>query len=155
MLSSACSTASPPFRERTQDHRCLRVLVVDDDPDAADSLMMLLRVFGHQVSVARDGPAALRLACEDVPELMLVDVELPGMDGCELARRARQMREFREVVLVAFTGYGRDEDRRRTLGAGFDHHLTKPVDPAALRELLAHPAALRELLARRTGAVRP
>ena len=141
MLSSA---PSPSFREGTPDHGCLRVLVVDDDPDAADSLMMLLRVFGHQVRVARDGPTALRLACEDVPELMLVDVGLPGMDGCELARRARQMRELREVVLVAFTGYGRDEDRRRTLGAGFDHHLTKPVDPGALRELPA----------RRKGATR-
>ena len=74
MVSSACSSTapSPPFRERTQDHGCLRVLVVDDDPDAADSLMMLLRVFGHQVRVARDGPTALRLACEDVPELMRI-----------------------------------------------------------------------------------
>jgi CheY-like chemotaxis protein len=153
MLSSA--TPSLPFRERTQDHGCLRVLVVDDDSDAADSLMMLLEVFGHHVRVARDGSTALQLACEDVPTLMLVDVGLPGMDGCELARRARQMRELRDVVLVAFTGSGRDEDRHRTLGAGFDLHLTKPVDPADLRELLAHPAVLRELLARRTGAVRP
>jgi CheY-like chemotaxis protein len=145
MLSSACGTApSSPFRDRTQDHRCLRVLVVDDDSDAAESLMMLLRVFGHQVRVARDGPTALRLACEDVPELMLVDVGLPGMDGCELARRARQIRELRGVVLIAFTGYGRDEDRQRTLGAGFDLHLTKPVDPAALQELLArHTRAVR------------
>jgi CheY-like chemotaxis protein len=113
------------------------VLVVDDNADAAESLMMLLEVLGHQVRVARDGPTVLRLACEDVPELMLVDVGLPGMDGCELARRARQTPELREVVLVAFTGYGRDEDRRRTLGAGSDLHLTKPVDPADLRELLA------------------
>ena len=146
MLSSACSTApSPPFRERAQDHGCLRVLVVDDDSDAADSLMMLLEIFGHQVRVARDGPTALDLACADVPELMLIDLELPGMDGCEVARRARRTPELREVWLVAFTGCGRDEDHRRTFEAGFDQHLTKPVDPAALGELLA----------RRTGAVRP
>ena len=138
MVSSACSsnTPSPPFCGRTQDQGRLRVLIVDDDADAGESLMMLLEVFGHQVRVARDGPTALELACEDIPELMLVDIGLPGMDGCELARRARRMRELRDVVLVAFTGYGRDEDHRRTLGAGFDHHLTKPVDPALLRELL-------------------
>ena len=72
----------------------------------------------------------------DVPELMLVDIGLPGMDGCEVARRARRTPELQEIELVAFTGYGRDEDHRRTFEAGFDHHLTKPVDPAALRELL-------------------
>ena len=138
MLSSAGGTApSPPFSEPTQDHPCLRVLVVDDDSDAADSLMMLLEAFGHQVRVARDGPTALELACADVPEVMLVDIGLSGMDGCELTRRVRRTPELRCVVLVAFTGYGRDEDRQRTLGAGFDLHLTKPVDPASLRELLA------------------
>jgi len=133
------------FRDGTRAEGCLRVLVVEDNPDVAESLMMLLGVFGHDVRVARDGPTALRLACADVPELMLVDIGLPGMDGCEMARRARRTPELREVELVAITGYGSDEDRRRTLGAGFDHHLTKPVDPAALRKLLA----------RRTGAARP
>jgi len=138
MVSSACSSApSSPPGERTQDHRCLRVLVVDDDSDAADSLMMLLKIFGHEVRVARDGPTALDLACADVPELMLVDLGLPGMGGCEVAWRARRTPELQEVVLVAFTGYGREEDQRRTFEAGFDHHLTKPVDPAALQELVA------------------
>ena len=144
MSSSACSTApSPPFRERTQNHGCLRVLVVDDDSDSAASLTMLLECFGHQVRVARDGPAALELACVDVPEVMLVDIGLPGMDGCELARRARRTPELQCVVLVAFTGHGRDEDRQRTLGAGFDLHLTKPVDPVVLRELLGSHGAPR------------
>ena len=144
MVSSACSTApSPPFRERTQERGCLRVLVVDDNIEAAESLMMLLEVFGHQVRVARDGPTALRRACEDVPEVMLVDIGLPGMDGCEVARGARRIPELREVWLVAFTGYGSDEDRQRTLGAGFDLHLTKPVDPAVLRELLRSHGAAR------------
>jgi CheY-like chemotaxis protein len=80
--------------------------------------MMLLKIFGHQVRVARDGPTALQLACADVPELMLVDLKLPGMDGCEVARRARRTPELQEVVLVAFTGYGRDEDYRRTFRSG-------------------------------------
>ena len=112
------------------------MLVVDDDSDAAESLMRLLEVFGHEVRVARDGPAALELACADVPDVMLVDVGLPGMDGCEIARRARLTPALREVWLVAFTGYGSDGDRQRTLVAGFDLHLTKPVDPTSLRVLL-------------------
>jgi CheY-like chemotaxis protein len=121
------------------------VLVVDDNADAAESLRMLLELFGHRVRVARDGPSALELACADVPEVMLVDIGLPGMDGCEVALGARRTPALRDVWLVALTGWGRDEDRRRTLVAGFDLHLTKPVDPAALRKLLA----------RRTGAARP
>jgi two-component system CheB/CheR fusion protein len=129
--------ASSPSLAEERESTHLRVLVVEDDPDAAESLMTLLQVFGHQVRVARDGPTAIRFACADVPDLMLVDVGLPGMDGCEVARRARRTPELREVSLVAFTGYGSDEDHRRTLGAGFDLHLTKPVDPADLRELLA------------------
>lgn len=120
----------------TRDPHSLRVLLVEDDPDVAESLLMLLELFGHQVSVARDGPTALRLASADVPDLILVDVGLPGMDGCELARRARRMPELRGVWLVAVTGFGSDEDQRRTRAAGFDLHLVKPMDPADLRELL-------------------
>jgi len=137
MRESEPAASSRPILAQTRDSQCLRVLVVEDNPDAAESLMMLLQVSGHQVSIARDGPTAIRLACADVPDLMLVDVGLPGMDGCEVARRARRTPELREVWLVAFTGYGSDEDHRRTLGAGFDLHLTKPVNPADLRELLA------------------
>jgi len=120
----------------TRDPRSLRVLLVEDDPDGAESLMLLLQRFGHQVSVARDGPTAIRLASADVPDLMLVDLGLPGMDGCELARRARQMPELRGVWLVALTGFGCDEDRRRTRAAGFDLHLLKSMDPMDLRKLL-------------------
>ena len=114
----------------------LRVLLIEDDPDGAASMMLLLQLFGHHVSVARDGPTALRLASADVPDLMLVDLGLPGMDGCELVRRARQTPALRGVWLVALTGFGRDEDRRLTRAAGFDLHLLKPVDPEHLRKLL-------------------
>jgi CheY-like chemotaxis protein len=120
------------------------VLVVDDDSDAAESLRMLLERFGHRVRVARDGARSLQLACAEVPEVMLVDVGLPGLDGCEVARRVRRIPALRDVWLVALTGWGRDEDRQRTLAAGFDLHLTKPVDPANLRELLVrHSEAVR------------
>jgi len=120
-----------------RDRHGLRVLVVEDNVDAAEGLMMLLEVFGHRARVACDGPSALEAARAEVPDLMLVDIGLPGIDGYEVARRARQVPELRDVPLVALTGYGQDEDRRRALEAGFDHHLTKPVDPARLRKLVA------------------
>ncbi|MEB2345738.1 MAG: PAS domain S-box protein [Deltaproteobacteria bacterium] len=115
----------------------LRVLIVEDNADAAEGLMMLLEVFGHQVRVARDGPSALEAARGDPPDVMLVDIGLPGIDGYEVARRVRETPALGEVPLVALTGFGLEDDRRRALAAGFDHHLTKPVDPARLRKLLA------------------
>jgi PAS domain S-box-containing protein len=114
-----------------------RVLVVEDNVDAAEGLMMLLEVFGHEVRVARDGESALEAVRAEVPDLMLVDIGLPGLDGYEVARRARRRTELRDVPMVALTGFGQEEDRQRALAAGFDQHLTKPVDPVALRALLA------------------
>jgi PAS domain S-box-containing protein len=118
----------------------VRVMIVEDHTDAAESLAMLLELFGHQACAVGDGFAALERASAEVPDLMLVDVGLPGMDGYEFARRARETETLREVPLVALTGYARDEDRRRALAAGFDHHLAKPVDPTALRTLLGRVA---------------
>jgi PAS domain S-box-containing protein len=114
-----------------------RVLVVDDHVDAAESLAMLLRVQGHEVRVAHDGPAALRLAEADPPEIAFLDIGMPGMTGHELARRFREREGLRGVTLVAMTGWGQAEDRRRTSEAGFDHHLVKPADLDALQALLA------------------
>jgi signal transduction histidine kinase len=114
-----------------------RVLVVDDNADAADSLALLLRVDGHEVRVAYDGPAALQEAAAFRPEVVLLDIGLPRMDGYEVARRLRGQAELKEALLVAVTGYGQDEDRRRAEEAGFDAHLVKPTDPAVLHELLA------------------
>jgi PAS domain S-box-containing protein len=116
---------------------CRRVLVVDDNRDAAESLAVLLRHAGHEVRTAWDGPAALDLAPGFRPEVVLLDIGLPGMDGYEVARRLRGRPELEHVVLVAVTGYGQDEDRRRSGAAGFAYHLTKPVEPAALQRLLA------------------
>src|SRR5262249_38848592 len=103
-----------------------RVLLGEDNLDAAESLMMLLELLGHRVRVAHDGPTALEAARANVPDVMLVDIGLPGMDGYEVAQEVRQDAALRRVVLVALTGYGRDEDRARALAAGFDYHLVKP-----------------------------
>ncbi len=114
-----------------------RVLVVDDNLDAADSLALLLRVEGHEVQVCHDGPEALAAVDRFHPEVVLLDIGLPGMDGYEVARRLRGRSETEAALLVALTGYGQEEDVRRSLDAGFDHHFVKPADLAALSALFA------------------
>jgi CheY-like chemotaxis protein len=114
-----------------------RVLVVDDSPDAADSLALLLRLEGQEVGVAYDGPSALAQATAGPPDIAFLDLGMPQMDGYELARRFRADPALQGVVLVALTGWGQPEDRRRTAEAGFDHHLVKPVEPDLLHGLLA------------------
>ena len=121
--------------------RGLRVLVVEDNQDSAESLAELLGLWGHQVHVALDGVTALELAERHRPDVVLSDVGLPGMDGYELARRLRDGRGPARAVLVALTGYGRDDDKRRALEAGFDHHVVKPPDAGVLEELLRRVAA--------------
>ena len=114
-----------------------RVLVVDDNLDSAESLAVLLQMAGHEVQMAHDGPSALALAREYRPEIVLLDIGLPaGMDGYEVAQRMRPDAGPAGLVLVALTGYGQDEDRRRAAQAGFDHHLVKPVDVGHLTRLL-------------------
>jgi signal transduction histidine kinase/CheY-like chemotaxis protein len=119
-----------------------RVLVVDDNIDAAHGLAMLLRLLGHAVEVAQDGATALAIAQNWLPEIVLLDIGLPGMDGYEVARRLRQQPAMHDALLVALTGYGQEEDRRRSHEAGFDQHLVKPVDTNALQELLARAKAV-------------
>jgi two-component system CheB/CheR fusion protein len=114
--------------------RSLRVLVVDDNVDAARTLGELLRYLGHQVAVASDGPTALAAAATVAPELVLIDIGLPGMDGYALAAALRSAGHGL-AALIAVTGYGRDEDMKRSSEAGFDHHLVKPVDLAALQRI--------------------
>ena len=114
-----------------------RILVVDDNVDAADSLAMLLRFEGHEVSVAYHVTAALELARQHRPNIFLLDIGLPGTDGYALARQLRELTELRGARLIAITGYGLTEDRERGKAAGFDHHLVKPVDPEVLRALLS------------------
>ena len=114
----------------------LSVLVVDDNKDAAESLAMLLRTAGAEVRVAHDGPTALEEFERCESHVVLLDIGMPDMDGCEVARRLREISRPDRVALVALTGWGQDEDRRRVREAGFDHHLVKPVDLASLQALL-------------------
>jgi signal transduction histidine kinase len=113
-----------------------RVLVVEDNVDSARTLGMLLEIMGHEVRVAHDGESALEAAPGFAPQVVLCDIGLPRMDGYEVARRLRGLPGVREAVLVAQTGWGQEEDRRRSESAGFDYHLLKPIDPDALNELL-------------------
>ena len=115
-----------------------RVLVVDDNEDGARILARLLTACGHQAELAHDGPTALEAASARPPDVVLLDIGLPGMDGFEVARRLREREGPDRALLVALTGYGREEDLRRSREAGFDHHLVKPVDPQSLIDLLAH-----------------
>ena len=113
-----------------------RVLVVDDNVDAAASMGMLLKFLGTEVQIAHDGETALALIERDRPDVVLLDIGMPGMDGFEVARRVRQRVDFNNIMLIALTGWGQAEDRDRTRGAGFDHHLVKPADITALQSLL-------------------
>jgi CheY-like chemotaxis protein len=114
----------------------LRVLVVEDDPDGAEIMRLLLRLYGHRVEVAEDGPAALAAARRFGPDVVLLDIGLPGMDGYEVARRLRDVPEGKPPLLVAVTGYGGDGDRALSERAGIQLHLVKPVDPEELQALL-------------------
>jgi two-component system CheB/CheR fusion protein len=100
---------------------------------------MLLRSWGHEVRVAHDGPEALKMANAFRPEVVLLDIGLPGMDGYEVAGRLRREVGLARALVVAVTGYGQEEYRRRSFAEGFDRYLVKPVDPSTLRELLAGP----------------
>lgn len=112
-----------------------RVLIIDDSVDSADSLGMLLRVWGHDVRTAQGAVAGLQLEWEFEPHAVILDIEMPGKNGYEVASELR-VRRRRDLLLVALSGYVREEDRARSLAAGFDHHMTKPADVALLERLL-------------------
>ncbi|WP_435020049.1 PAS domain S-box protein [Tundrisphaera sp. TA3] len=114
----------------------LDILVVDDNRDSAVTLARLLKLQGHRLRTAHDGPEALRQLATHRPDLILLDLGLPGMSGYEVARRIRESTELRGVTLAALTGWGQEEDRRRTREAGFDHHLVKPADPDELERIV-------------------
>ena len=114
-----------------------RILVVDDDRDAVRCLAMLLKAAGHEVHTAHDGSTALKSAQQWPPEVVLLDIGLPRMDGYEAARRLRTLPGREDVLLVAMTGYGQEEDRNRSREAGFDFHLVKPVDLTELQRVLS------------------
>jgi CheY-like chemotaxis protein len=114
-----------------------RILLADDNRDALDSLATLLQCDGHEVHTAADGAEAFAVAEECRPNVVLLDIGMPKLDGYEVARRIRAEPWGKATVLIALTGWGQDEDRRRSREVGFDSHLVKPLDPDALSKLLS------------------
>jgi len=134
--SSAHQAATPPVPPMNVPHQALQILVVDDNVDAAQMMALLVETLGHHASIEHSSTAALERAAVDPPDVCLLDIGLPDIDGYELARRLRAQTKGRQPLLVAVTGYGQDQDRERTRQAGFDHHLVKPADTTALSRLL-------------------
>jgi len=124
------STPTPPATRRR------RVLIVEDNEDAREGLGLLLSCAGHEVETAGDASSGLDKLRTFQPEIALIDIGLPGVDGYDLARMARQTPEARATCLVALTGYDRAEDRQKAVAAGFDAHMTKPIDPEYLYAFL-------------------
>jgi len=141
---------APATEAKADPHVRCRVLVVDDNQDSADSLGMLLRMMGHEVRTAHDGLEAIAAAATFQPDVAILDIGLPKLNGYEVAKRIREQPWGKDIVLVALTGWGQDEHRRRSQEAGFNHHLTKPVELDVLQELLA--ATERCLTDRRLAA---
>jgi CheY-like chemotaxis protein len=137
---AAAGEPRPPAQETeaaalSPDRR--RILVVDDNADSADSLGQLLTLLGHEVRTAYDGETGVAVATAFRPDVVLMDIGMPRLNGYDAARRIREEPWGGRVVLVALTGWGQDEDRRRSQEAGFDRHLVKPVEPEAVEALLA------------------
>jgi CheY-like chemotaxis protein len=126
--------------DRVEEIHPRRILVVDDNRDAADSAGTLLLLWGHQVRVAYDGPSAVAMAREYLPEVCLLDLGMPGMTGYEVADQLRREPALAGMRLIAMTGFDAEADQKRTRESGFDAHLVKPVEIGALREVLADPA---------------
>ena len=141
-ISGASGSAHPRALPRAAlPHLGTRVLIVDDNVDSASSLATMFQLLGCRTVVAHDGLAAVREAETFVPDLAVLDIGLPGISGHEAARRIRQLPSGRTTLLVAVSGWGQDADRRRSIAAGFDHHLVKPVDIEALQQMLPRRAA--------------
>ena len=142
VVTSAPVTPPPADRERSQPPTKCRILVADDNGDVAESMGMMLRLMGNEVRIVRDGLQAVEEAAAFRPDVILLDIGMPRLSGYEAARRIRRERWGKEMALVALTGWGQEDDRRRASEAGFDRHVTKPADFASLEGLIA------ELLAR-------
>jgi signal transduction histidine kinase/CheY-like chemotaxis protein len=134
--ASAPETVSLAKAQEDHSHRPIRALIIDDDPDVADSLGLLLSTLGAEIRVVYDGLSGIDAISDFMPEVVFVDLGMPGMDGCETARRIRSTQIGRTLRLVALTGWGQDEARVRTREAGFDAHLIKPASLEALEQAL-------------------
>ena len=140
LVEQDAPAAAPSAKATTAEEATgtgLRVLVVDDNIDAADTLSALLEMGGHATRVANDGCQAIEMAGKFQPQVVFLDIGLPGMNGYEVARKLREMPGMEQAILVALTGWGTREDRARSSEAGFDHHLTKPADMNAVETLLS------------------
>jgi CheY-like chemotaxis protein len=139
-LCAASGESGPSGVARSARHSAnlgRRVLVVDDNIDAAVSLAKILKLSGHDARTAHTGPDALEAALAFIPDVVFLDIGLPGMDGHEVAKRIRNEPALRRSVLVALTGWGSEQDKQQSREAGFDFHLTKPVEVAAVESILA------------------
>jgi CheY-like chemotaxis protein len=133
-LTAERPQAIPP--NCSSDGGGLRILIVEDNADSRTTLEKLLSMYGHRVATAPDGHAGLEAFRRDMPDIALLDIGLPGLDGFELARRIRAEMDGKPARLIALTGYGREEDHQAVIEAGFDEHLIKPVDRDALLRVL-------------------
>jgi CheY-like chemotaxis protein len=138
---TAPKTDAPSAGDANQKTVGRRILIADDNQDAAESLALLLKAVGHEVRTAHGGYSALVAASSFQPEVALLDIGMPDLDGYEVARQLRQTSWGKSMRIAALTGWGQEEDRRRALAAGFDHHMTKPVDLQALERLVSRPEA--------------
>jgi CheY-like chemotaxis protein len=139
MAHTGSGGAAHPPDDPTRGPDGLHILLVEDDPFTAETTATLLGLSGHDVRVSADGPSALAAALDEPPEVVLLDIGLPGMDGYEVAKRLRQQPRQRRPLLIALTGRGRDADERlNSYQAGIDLHLTKPVSPEELLGFLRH-----------------
>ena len=129
--------APSPNEASAAANSLLRILIVDDNRDGANSLATMLRLLGNETRTVYDGEEALVAAAQFQPDVVLLDLGLPKLNGYEVCRRLRQQMREPELVIIAQTGWGQQEDRQHTQEAGFDHHLVKPIDPVALMKMLA------------------
>jgi CheY-like chemotaxis protein len=135
--TAAPEPPSPAKQAGERTGSALRVLVVDDNVPSADTMAMLMKELGHDVRTAYDGPKSLETAIAYRPDVVLLDIGLPGMNGYDVAKRIRQEPDLQDIVLIAVTGYGQASDRQHSQAAGFDHHLVKPADITQVEQILA------------------
>ena len=136
MPEAASSSPEAAAAMERRKGRSLRVLIAEDNVDAAETLATLLRLYGHEVSVVHSGTGVIPQMQACSPEVVLLDIGLPSLDGYEVARLVRRQQGFENVPLIAMTGYGQEADRQQSRQAGFDAHLVKPIDPDRLQDLL-------------------
>lgn len=140
LADNAMAEVTPPVNHNAAPRR-FRILVVDDNHDSALSLAMMLSIMGHETRTAHDGESALSTAQSFLPDVVLLDIGLPKLNGYEVAQRIRGSPWGASMFLIAVTGWGQDEDRQRSTEVGLNLHMVKPVEPAALEKLLARLAA--------------